>query len=111
MKWDLRLFETKGTDSAFKLHVSYGDYLPNTTLFLNGGKSLSAAGKLYTTTVLRNGTLHRVLHLKSTQLKDELLLIAFDKNILHVADGDLQLVKGDESFGFILNKTNDPHHQ
>ncbi len=107
MKWELNLFDN-GKDSSFSLQVSYGDYLPNTPNFAGGGKALSVKGSVYTIMTRRNNTPYRILELNSKELNDRLRFLVLDSNILHFIYPTGDLVKGDESHGFILNKINTP---
>lgn len=109
MKWELRLPD-KENDSSFSLQVSYGDYLPSTPNFAGGGKSLLVKGRVNTTVTSRNNSRYRILELNSRSLNGSLRLLLLDSNILHFIYPAGDLVKGDESHGFVLNRINNPSH-
>ena len=104
MKWELDMFNKIGKDSSFKLLISYGDFQPNTMYFLGGGKSMSIVGKLWTTYILRNSTKYKILHLAGDKNAPGLLFIQLDNNILHLVDSNMNLIKGDPGFAFVLNR-------
>jgi hypothetical protein len=104
MKWELDIFNKNDKDSSFKLLISYGDFQPNTMYFLGGGKSMSIAGKLWTTYVIRNGTKYKILHLAGDKNAPGLLFIQLDNNILHLIDSNMKFIKGDPGFAFVLNR-------
>ena len=104
MKWELDLFNKNDKDSSFKLLISYGDFQPNTMNFLGGGKSMSIAGKLWTTYFIRNNTKYKILHLAGDKNTPGLVFIQLDNNILHLIDSNMKLIKGDPAFAFVLNR-------
>lgn len=104
MKWELDMFNKNGKDSSFKLLISYGDFQPNTMYFLGGGKSMSIAGKLWTTYIIRNSTKYKIFHLADDKNDRGLLFIQLDNNILHLLDSNMNFIKGDPSFAFVLNR-------
>ncbi len=106
MKWELNMFKGNNQPGAFKLLISYGDYQPNTMNFLGGGKSISITGKLTTSYVTKENSKHTVYHLISDKQQPELLFIEIDNNILHLIDSNMKFIKGDASFGFVLNRLN-----
>jgi|GEM_PF-2715674 len=109
MKWELRLPDQKN-DSSFSLQVSYGDYLPNTPNFAGGGKNLLVKGRVNTTVTSRNNSSYRILELNSRSLNGNLRLLLLDSNILHFIYPAGDLVKGDESHGFVLNRISNTSH-
>ncbi|MDB5013207.1 MAG: hypothetical protein JWQ25_1409 [Daejeonella sp.] len=104
MKWELELFNKNGSDSSFKLLISYGDFQPNTMYFLGGGKSMSMVGKLRTSYIIRNSTKYKILHLAGDKNAPELVFIQLDNNILHLIDNNMKFIKGDPGFAFVLNR-------
>jgi hypothetical protein len=104
MKWELDIFNKNGKGSSFKLLISYGDFQPNTAYFLGGGKSMSVAGKLWTTYIIRNSTKYKILHLAGDKNAPGLLFIQLDNNILHLIDSNMKFIKGDPGFAFVLNR-------
>jgi len=106
MKWRLSIVTEKGKDSIFRVLVCCGDYEPNTPYFRGGGKNISNGGTISTTYSIRNHTSYPVLHLRDSSHHKELLLLVMDTNVLHFVDGYYKLIKGDESFGFALNRIN-----
>ena len=104
MRWELSI---SPHSNSFKLLISYGAYLPNTETFLNGGKSISFYGKLSTASVVRNATKYNTIHLVADDKATQLWFIRFDDNILHLADSNMKLVKGNAGHAFILNRIND----
>ena len=100
MKWELDVFK----DSSFKLLISYGDFQQNTMYFLGGGKSMSFAGKLSTTYIIRNSTKYKILHLGGDKNAPGLVFIQMDNNILHLIDSNMKFIKGDPAFAFVLNR-------
>ena len=104
MKWELDMFNKIGKDSSFKLLISYGDFQPNTMYFLGGGKSMSIVGKLWTTHIIRNSTKYKILHLAGDKNAPGLVFIQLDNNILHLVDSNMNLIKGDPGFAFVLNR-------
>jgi hypothetical protein len=107
IKWELNMFNKQNQANSFKLFISYGDYLPNTMYFLRGGKDMSITGKLTTSYVTRGNSLYKVYHLVADKDRPEILLLAMDNNILHLIDSNMKFIKGDESFGCILNRLSD----
>lgn len=105
MKWKLDMFNKNGKDSSFKLLISYGDFQPNTMYFLGGGKSMSIVGKLWTTYIMRNNTKYKILHLAGDKNAPGLVFIQLDNNILHLIDSNMNFIKGDPGFAFVLNRT------
>ncbi len=106
MKWELNMIKGNNQPGVFKLLISYGDYQPNTMNFLGGGKSISLTGKLTTSYVTKENSKHTVYHLISDKQQPELLFSEFDNNILHLIDSSMKFIKGDASFGFVLNRLN-----
>ncbi len=104
MKWELDMFNKNDKDSSFKLLISYGDFQPNTMFFLGGGKSMDITGKLRTTYITRNSTKYKIYHLAGDKNESELLFIKLDNNILHLIDSNMDFIKGDPSFAFVLNR-------
>ncbi len=106
MKWELDVFNKNGKDSSFKLLISYGDFQPNTMHFLGGGKSISIVGKLWTTYIIKNSTKYKIFHLDTDKNDPGLLFIQLDNNVLHLLDSNMNFIKGDPSFAFVLNRIN-----
>jgi hypothetical protein len=104
MKWELDMFHENDKDSLFKLLISYCDYQPNTMFFLGGGKSMTMSGRLSTSSIIKNNTQYKIVHLNGDKNQPELLLIELDNNILHLIDSNMKLIKGDESQALILNR-------
>ena len=104
MKWQLNMFNKDNQKGSFKLLISYGDYQPNTMHFLGGGKSLNLAGKLTTNYYIKNNSRYTIYHLIGDKNEPELLFVELDNNILHLIDNNMKFIKGDASFGFVLNR-------
>lgn len=104
MKWELGMFNKNNQANSFKLLISYGDFQVNTMNFLGGGKSMSATGELSTTYFTRNNTKYKIYHLRGDNIEPELLFIELDNNILHLINDNMKFIKGDVSFGFVLNR-------
>ena len=104
MKWRLEMFAENGKSNSFKLLISYGDFQPNTMNFLGGGKSMSVVGNLLTTSIIKNGTKYKLLHLAGDKNAQELVFIQLDNNVLHLIDSNMKFIKGDPSFAFVLNR-------
>src|SRR5688572_30202783 len=75
MKWKLEMFGKNGKNNSFKLLISYGDFQPNSMNFLGGGKSITMVGKLLTTSILKNSTRYKILHLTGDKNAQELIFI------------------------------------
>jgi hypothetical protein len=100
MRWRLELL----TNGSYALRVDYGEYLPNTLFFKNGGKQKNFEGKVTKGTVSIYGSSYRMLQLTSSALKKPIRFVVVDPNILHLADSTGQFVPGGESLSFILNR-------
>jgi hypothetical protein len=74
--------------------------------FLGGGKSMSITGKLVTDYVTKAKSKYKLYRLIGDKKQPILLLLALDNNILHFVNRDMKFVKGDASFGFVLNRLN-----
>jgi hypothetical protein len=106
MKWQLNTFNKANQKDSFKLLISYGDYQPNTMHFLGGGKNLSLAGKITVSYSMKNNSRYTIYRLTADKNGPELLFIELDNNILHLTDSNMKFIKGDASFGFVLNRLN-----
>jgi hypothetical protein len=106
MKWKLQSAE----DNTFTLSVSYGDYKPNTTLFAGGGKSLMFSGTVEPQIIERNHTSYKILKLTGHDIRSPIRLLLLDRNVLHFIDSNNQLVRGDASQAFILNRVEQVKH-
>jgi len=104
IKWELTL---PATDTgSFRVMTLYGESQPNTNGFKGGGKAIHLSGQ-YKFEKNKNGLSNSWLYtLNCDQLREPLLLMAMDENILHFTDRDKRLLVGNGGWGYVLNKIN-----
>lgn len=104
IKWDLSFGRSDKDSNAFQLTALYGESLPNTNGFTGGGKQITISGK-YTTHHGKNKSADRTIyHLYADKPSLAFMLIEMDKNILHFADANGNLIVGNGGWGYVLNR-------
>jgi hypothetical protein len=103
MKWVLKLNQE---NKQFILDLNYGESMPNTTGFINGGKKVQIKGT-YTTTVGQVGNLTGKIHeLKDSKTGNKFSFLQIDERIFHLLSAKRTLLVGNSGYSYTLNNNN-----
>ncbi len=102
IKWELSL--QKNSPDTFQLIALYGESQNNTNGFKGGGKKMMITGKYVISYDATANPQAKVYYLQGDKLTLPFLLIEMDKNILHFADANKNLLVGNGGWGYVLNK-------
>jgi hypothetical protein len=108
IKWNLTLYqdESKQAPTTYKLHYSYGLSKAGTTGFIDGGTSAYMEGTWTIdkgTPANPNATVYQLIDSKTNKT---ISFIKLTDNLLHLLDGDKQLMIGSAAWSYTLNRTN-----
>jgi len=103
MKWELNL---NHNDQQFTLDLNYGESMPNTTGFINGGKEAQISGT-YTANVGQIANLNgKIYELKDSKTGNKFSFLQIDEHIFHLLSANRTLLKGNDGYSYTLNNIN-----
>ena len=103
IRWNLTLSDEDTKKRAFALSIQYGESQPNTLGFVNGGQKKSING-LYAISQSHGIVNGEVYHLKSADLRTEMLIVKLTDNIFHILNSQKQLMIGNGGWSYTLNR-------
>ncbi|WP_316784584.1 hypothetical protein [Pedobacter frigiditerrae] len=103
MKWELNLNQN---NQQFILDLNYGESMPNTTGFINGGKKAQISGT-YTANTGQIGNLSgKIYELKDTKTGNRFSFLQIDEHIFHLLSAKRTLMVGNSGYSYTLNNNN-----
>jgi hypothetical protein len=103
IRWNIILKDANSSKRTFSLSINYGEGLPNTPGFINGGEIKSLDGE-YTVSHVNGNINLDVYHLVSRKLPVGLSIVKVNDNIYHFLTLQKQLMIGTGGWSYTLNR-------
>lgn len=104
IRWNLVLKTTDANENSFELDLVFGEGEQGTPGFKNGGETQSYSGNF---TISKSGNENingETWHLKSSNLKSELILVKLDDNLIHLLTSQNRLMIGNGGWSYTLSR-------